>query len=70
VLASARETADPSFYAKATEVLRRADALDGRNPQTRPRSACSPWLGTTSAARSTGARVRARSRPTPPIPWA
>jgi tetratricopeptide (TPR) repeat protein len=34
-LTRARETADPGFYAKATEVLRRADALDERNPQTK-----------------------------------
>jgi tetratricopeptide (TPR) repeat protein len=34
-LTRARETADPGFYTKATEVLRRADALDGRNPQTK-----------------------------------
>jgi tetratricopeptide (TPR) repeat protein len=34
-LTRARETADPSFYAKAADVLRRADALDGRNPGTK-----------------------------------
>jgi tetratricopeptide (TPR) repeat protein len=34
-LTRARETADPSFYARAAEVLRRADALDGRDPQTK-----------------------------------